>query len=478
MLRRTLTVVLVAVALASWLQPATALPVAGTSIASYSVMTSRSVAPSGLIARAVLPSGVACPALMATVLGERRAVRSLPRRISTSTWPAFASIKVCEARIPVGATAAEFAGRGIPAAMPATVRNMALFGDTGCRIAKSQVQDCSDPATWPLATISAQIAQERPDVIIHTGDYFYREAPCPPTQLAACGSSPDPLAGYPFDDSAYGWIADVLLPMTPVLQSAPILFTRGNHEECSRGGNGYFLLLDPGWQNGSECAPRADGSVPLAAQEPFAIDLPLEGERSVRLVVVDSANGSDSPPLTPMPGKREFYEHAQRLAQGSGDAWLITHRPIFGLISATYAPTSAKKSETWTPWTSFDEQVASYGLLNRYDMILSSHVHLAQAVQVPGSPGQLTIGNGGTLLDAVEGYPMPSVGPLADATGQPQAPGLAPYPVPTSMWTAVRFGYAMAEPARAEGSWRVTMKDPVGGAFARCGISDRTIACR
>ena len=453
----------------------TALATDQTAIAAYSVVTDRAISRSGLIARAVLPSGVACPAMRATIDGRPSLTRTIPRRISTTTWPAFASVKVCEARIPVGATAITVAGHSVPARMPDEVRRLAMFGDTGCRISSSQVQDCASSGTWPLAAISARIASERPDVVLHVGDYFYREAACPSADVRWCGGSPAPLAGAPFTDSDYGWIADALLPMSPLFATAPIIFTRGNHEECTRGGNGYYLFFDHGWQNASRCAPQG-GVAPQATNPPYPIDLPLPGGDALRLVMVDSANGVDGAAgATALPGKRAYYERARALAAARPQSWLVTHRPLFSLLSSTYF--SAGSSST-SQWTSVGEEVASHGLLGRYDLIIGSHVHLAQAVQIPGQPGQLVLGNGGTLLEPAVGYANPGYGPLGSVGGQPVIAGLAPYPAATSLWTAVRFGYAMATPPVADGGWSIAMKGPDGRAFARCAALDRQIDCR
>lgn len=454
---------------------AQALPTDQTAIAAYAVVTDRAISPSGLIARAVLPSGVGCPVMRVSVDDRRTSIRTIPRRIATSTWPAFASVKVCEARIPVGATAVRLAGHTVPARMPDVVRRLAMFGDTGCRIASRQVQDCVSSGTWPLATISARIANERPDIVLHVGDYFYREAPCPPAQAAACGGSPAPIAGAPFTDTAYSWIADALLPMSPLFATAPIIFVRGNHETCARGGNGYFLFFDQGWQNASRCAPR-DGTAPQATNRPYPIDLPLPNERSLRLVMVDSANGFDGATgIVGLPGKRAYYAAARDLAAARAQSWLVTHRSIFSLISGEYLPAG---SADVTQWSSVGEEIASYGMLGPYALIIGSHVHVAQSAQIPGQPGQLVLGNGGTLLDPPGGYANPGYGPLGTASGRPVVPGLAPYPPASSLWTAVRFGYAIATPGAVDGRWTIAMKGVDGRAFARCAVGGREIDCR
>jgi len=128
----------------------------------------------------------------------------------------------------------------------------------------------------------------------------------------------------------------------------------------------------------------------------------------------------------------------------------LVHRPILGHVTNQFAPVG---DPLWAPWTSVDQQVASYGLLSHYNLILSSHLHLAQAVQIPGQPGQMNLGNGGTQLDPPTGYETPRFGPLANAPGDPVAPGLAPYPAPTMDFTDVRFGYALVRPGRNLGEW-------------------------
>jgi hypothetical protein len=329
-----------------------------------------------------------------------------------------------------------------------------------------EVQDCSDPSAWPLAPIAQSIARERPDAVLFAGDFFYREGACPRDLQAQCGSSPPPVDGLPFTDSAYGWIADVLVPMAPMLAAAPFIASRGNHEACYRGGNGYFLLFDP--RDGTEgtCAPVAGArgleAAPTDPTPTYAIDLGLATGRTLRLAIVDSAGGSDTA-VTPFAQvQRPAYERAAALTARSQEAWLVTHRPLFAFVSDTFA----SPGQPFSPWTSLDQAAAAQGLLGGYDLVLSSHIHLAQAVRLPGLPPQLVLGNGGTLLDPAVGYPLPTTGPL---------PG---YPAPTWAWVAPRFGYALGLPGTEAGQWRLSMRDPAGRAFADCGLRDAALFCR
>lgn len=458
---------------ATSLAPATsAAPSGGSTIAAYSLAAPRVTAASGLVARAVVPAGANCPALaVVDGRGLQAAVPMRERPRPQRTSPAFDSITVCSVAIPSGAVAASIQGRAIPAQLPSHVDRLALLGDSGCRIATREVQDCSDDSAWPLARISAAVAADQPDAIIFNGDFFYREAACPAGQQPECGSSPPPVTGMPFTDSGYGWIADALLPMAPMLAAAPMIVTRGNHEACYRAGNGFFYLFDPRDGTSDTCAPApSNGTLTAAPTVPtptYAIDLAIAPGRTLRLAVVDSAGGHDSEVDAYAAAQQVAYERAARLAapRTGRESWLLTHRPIFGFVTTEFAV----PGHPFVPWGSADQQAASWGLLEPYQMVFSSHEHVAMAVQIPGQPGQLILGNAGTLLDPATGYPLPASGPNA-------VPGQA-YPAPSWAWVSHEFGYAIARPQADAGAWRLDMRKPSGSTFARCGLRARSLYC-
>ncbi|MBI1352241.1 MAG: hypothetical protein GC156_14135 [Actinomycetales bacterium] len=442
-------------------------------LSAYALAAPRSESASGLVARAVVPRGAACPAL--TVQAPRDPARRLAmavRPAPADTSPAFEAITVCSRAIPAGMARASIAGTAVPAHLPTRVRRLALLGDSGCRIASWQVQDCASESAWPLGRLAQSMVADRPDAILFNGDFFYREAPCPPTAEDQCGSSPPPVAGLPFTDSAYGWMADVLVPLAPVLSAAPLIVARGNHEACYRGGNGYFLLLDPREGTQDTCAPvRTDKGLKAAPTLPtatYALDLPVSPGRTLRLAIVDSAGGSDTQVTTYADAQRPAYATAARLTarQPGRESWLMTHRPLYGYVTDQFATPGVP----FNPWTSLDQSAAAYGLLDTYDLVFGSHAHIAQAVQLTGLPPQLVLGNAGTLLDPASGYPLPTQ-PLDVGDGRA-------YPSPRWAWVAVRFGYAIAQPGAAPGQWRLSMHDPQGRQFARCGLSDRQLYCR
>src|SRR5204862_199481 len=81
----------------------------------------------------------------------------------------------CELAIPRDARRAVYAGRDLPLPKPQP-RRIVVPGDTGCRIlGPTDAQPCDDPARWPFARVARAAAATHPDLVIHVGDYPYRE---------------------------------------------------------------------------------------------------------------------------------------------------------------------------------------------------------------------------------------------------------------------------------------------------------------
>src|SRR5207344_1908266 len=95
---------------------------------------------------------------------------------------------------------------------------------------------CNDAVAWPFGQVVAAAAAAQPDLVIHVGDYHYRENACPDND-AGCAGSP---WGYGWDT----WDADLFTPARDLLAAAPWIFVRGNHESCNRGGQGWWRFLD------------------------------------------------------------------------------------------------------------------------------------------------------------------------------------------------------------------------------------------
>src|SRR5882672_1805192 len=85
----------------------------------------------------------------------------------------------CAAAIPGGVAKAKLADVTLPVPS-ADPQRILVLGDTGCRIKGAALQACNDPAKWPFPQLAAAAAALKPDLVIHLGDYLYRESACPP----------------------------------------------------------------------------------------------------------------------------------------------------------------------------------------------------------------------------------------------------------------------------------------------------------
>ncbi len=209
----------------------------------------------------VVTAAPSCPDILIDGHARPMSQRAAP----TDAFPG----RVCQADLPAGARRLSVEGVALPAAKP-QVNRIVILGNSGCRLKGAFVQNCNDPAAWPFAKVAALAAEKRPDLIIHVGDYYYRETPCP-AGIAGC-------AGSPYGDRWPSWDAELYVPAAPLLAAAPWVFARGNHEDCHRGGTGWFRLLD------AAPAPKACP----AESDTFSVDL-----NGLRLILVDSADTED-----------------------------------------------------------------------------------------------------------------------------------------------------------------------------------------
>jgi len=321
---------------------------------------------------------------------------------------------VCDAPVPFDARVVRVAERTLPAPTRGPLRTIAVLGDTGCRIKGTTAQACADPAAWPFPRIAAAIARERPDLVVHVGDYLYRETPCPAVATGCAGS--------PSGDRAEAWNADWLRPAAPIFASAPLVLVRGNHESCTRAGTGWSRYLAA--QAAAACTPTED---------PYAVR--LDG---LDLVVMDDADDDDrtARPETALRSARNLAA-AGTLARG--ESWLLTHRPPY-----TTATLAANGLAPYRP----------------YEALLSGHIHTFAALSVPGGPPLLIDGMGGDALDALD--PLPIARALYGA----------PF---TSTALDPSFGYAIYR--RAGDGWTIDVHRPDGTLAHTCALRARGVAC-
>ena len=183
-------------------------------------------APSGFaaIARYASLEAKTCPSI--TIDGRSR---PMVRRTNLGKFDGL----TCQATIPPSTRTAKINGQALP--LPSWTKKanptIVVIGDTGCRIkqggedstapgGKWNIQDCSNPKDWPFQEVAEHGAAEKPDLVIHVGDYLYRERIC--TGVKGC-------PGGPAGDNLETWEADFFTPAKQLLLAAPWVFVRGNH---------------------------------------------------------------------------------------------------------------------------------------------------------------------------------------------------------------------------------------------------------
>lgn len=351
------------------------------------------------------------------------------RAESTADFPVLA----CEAVIPFGATEAEIDGSALP--LPAgRFERIAVIGDAGCRLDdwEKKYQACNDPTAWPFAQVAQSVAAWQPDLVVHVGDFLYREAACPAGN-AGC-------AGSPSGDNWETWNADFFAPVSPLLGAAPWVFMRGNHEMCGRNPEGWFRYLDPRLYS-ADCQRYTD---------PYVVPM-----IALTLAVIDSAEASDTsdPPAEVAAYRDQFAALAEMAPPGS---WLVTHRPMWGILEG-------KTGEIEVDNASY--QAATGGALGAdYGLILSGHIHLAESLAfdpASGRPPQLISGNAGTSLDSVPTASSPT-GQLGDPTVEEAE-------------TLSSFGFLTLEPDGP--SWIATQRNAAGEPILSCELALPEITC-
>jgi hypothetical protein len=410
----------------------------------------------------VLTSAPTCPAI--SVDGRRLAmqVRSplapIPQRPrKDQLQPVSSPVLTCDLPIPAGTREASVAGSTLP--LPkAQLDRIVVIGDTGCRLSWDELQDCNDIDAYPFATIAAAAARFKPDLVVHVGDYHYREAPCPAGR-AGCAGSP---FGYAWD----AWNADFFAPGRALLQAAPWVMARGNHESCSRAGQGYWRFLDP-----RPLAPRRDCAAPADDgvgnySDPYAV--PLGG--GAQMIVFDTANTDyhGFKAGDPRPGiYADNYRKIAALAAGASYNIAVDHHPLFG-----FGATRAKDGKV-SLFGGDDGLLQSFGALDplflpaSIGMLLSGHVHLWEQVGFSSThPTQFVSGFSGTAEDIV---PLPPPAP---------AQGPAPGAVVASMSSWIGgFGFMTMERVAAD-RWHVQVWDREGRERNSCEVEGRRSVCR
>jgi hypothetical protein len=410
----------------------------------------------------VLTAAAACPAI--TIDGRRapmqvRATAGTPAPRGPGARPAAFPILTCEAFLPPNTVSASVAGSAL--ALPkAQARRIVVIGDTGCRLAAKDLrfQDCNNAEAFPFAGIAAAAAAWHPDLVVHVGDYHYREDPCPKDQPGCFGSP----WGYGWDT----WRADLFAPGRALLAAAPWVMARGNHEVCGRAGQGYWRFLDPRpLLAGRDCIdPARDGEANYS--DPYAVPL---GDNA-QLIVFDSANTAFKGLQAGDPRLAKYadtWHKMDALAQGAAHNIGVNHHAVLGVLA--YAGADGQVTLSTGDRGLLDAFGAvSPGLLPpRMDVMLSGHAHLWEQVSFQSRhPSQFIAGFSGTASDLVT-LPADIVPGTAVQPGAPIAR--------FSSWVG-DFGFMTFE-RTGPAAWDVKVWDRRGQLRNSCSVSGRQSRC-
>jgi len=408
-----------------------------------------------VVVRAII-DGAECPVLRADGQPQPMKLRAAPETVLKGVASARFPVRSCEANVPSHTLGLAFDAMPLPVTR-GEPRRIVIIGDTGCRVdhkkgEDSRPQDCNDAEAWPYAKIARHAAEARPDLVIHVGDYHYREAACPEGWIG-CKGTPHGL-GWDV------WNADFFAPSAPLFAAAPWIMVRGNRETCERAGEGWFRFLDANAMP-KECSDFT---------EPIAITM---GDFTI--VVMDTASADPKEPavkkLKP-DGLNELlqsqFQTAGRLLARDAEGWLLTHRPLYGLRSHRSAGPNNIASYVFDNTTLPAAASQPADPLSRFQMIISGHVHIFEALNVEAIVGgqtlhrtpQLVVGIGGDTLEPVEAGCN-----VEGRAGTVKAQGLA----------IRRFGFAVWDRERKD--WRGSLLAADGKLITRCRLQGGSLSC-
>jgi hypothetical protein len=296
-----------------------------------------------------------------------------------------------------------------------------------------------------------------PDLVIHIGDFHYRENACPP-QVAGCQGSP---WGYGWDT----WQADLFDPAAKLLAAAPWVVARGNHEECRRAGQGWFRFLDARPFEETRSCNDAKNDLIGNFTPPYSVPI----SEDLQLIVFDSAvAGNDAFNLA---RSRDAYAAAQyrqqfarvdELAAKAGvNSIFINHHPILGYSSDEKRnllngnPALLSVMNSLHPLTYYPPAV---------NLALHGHVHLLQLLNFSSRhPATIVSNSGGsaTFPHLPDPFPLKN-GPAEGVTLD-------------SITHGNQFGFMVMD--KQEGAWQITVHDHHGTRQATCILTGSQLRC-
>jgi hypothetical protein len=423
--------------------------------------------PGGRLVRTIGPPNGSCPTIA-------QGGKTLPMYQRPPAVRAAFPILLCE-RVLIDNGEARIGSFTLPARIDEP-NNIVVIGDTGCRMVYWQIQPCRVDDGWPFAKVadSALKQVKANSFILHVGDFHYREDPCIDSSTD-CGTSP-------FGDNWDTWKTEFFEPARKLLEAAPWVIMRGNHEDCARAGAGWIFLFGlPGqYDSRKACDDKA---------QMYQINVGKTDETLPRprlLVVMDTADEKN--PYRMADNCKQYQDLLEQLKPETGrEVWLAMHQPLWGRNMAGEQELTDQAEENMGPWNffrasgvAFDcREAASPLAVFRDKLKRPKHDQLARLV-IAGdthafqffwprdglTPIQIITGNGGTKLDGLktsDGKRLPDKNP-------PKVTEVTSLGIDGMNLTLVQFGFTVM---RRDGTiWSATQLDRNGNTMAVCQFSE------
>ncbi|MBO9665655.1 MAG: metallophosphoesterase [Bdellovibrio sp.] len=285
----------------------------------------------------------------------------------------FDDAVICEANLPENTVEVQSSISHI--VIPEKPKRIVIMGDTGCRLKGNYVQNCNDEMEWPFARVVRSVEKENADLIIHVGDYHYRETCTDPAKCA-------PFMG----NLGYGykpWEADFFGPAASLLKVKPWIFVRGNHEDCKRAHEGFSKMLTP---LGEEVCPVAQ-------------DTRYTSMGGILFVNFDNASFDDRPMDAKSTDVKEVRERWKKMVETiksrpEKEVWLLTHRPIWGLAPIWNGPAGVVSVNA-----NMQMIAKEIPLPKKVKLVFAGHIHNFQISTAGDHPTHVVVGESGTALD-------------------------------------------------------------------------------
>jgi hypothetical protein len=378
----------------------------------------------------VVTAADACPDLLAD--GQ-----PLPMQLRAKKSPPSFPVLVCEATLDRAYVSISVDGKPLPLP-PREPKRIVIIGDTGCRLDHNMMQDCMHPAGWPFREIARLAAAAKPDLVIHVGDYLYRDV----CMAEAC-------ADWPSGPGWAAWDADFFQPAEPLLAAAPWIAVRGNHEDCDS-----HHVGGPGWTRFFHFDALRDPGKPECRDFTGFF---LVSFGAIGFIVMDAAHADNKESARIPLLADQFRAFRDGIKSFPAQTWLLTHRPMNG--AAWDWRSGEAVTDNWV-----EEKAIGHDLPAQVTMIVSGHQHAFEALSFDdkdrGRAPQLVVGTGGSAL----------------APGSDAVPKVVNDDPVTASLVHHGFGYMVWN--RSGADWSGAFYDEKGAAVLDCSLQERTLRCK